>query len=95
MPEIVTTRFVPEGGKVVGLPAKIGRIDTYNDSSPATGEKFTIAVVGSGETTEHVVLSTPLESGEIEDGSQILASYIGANKIWYAIPKDAYGGGGE
>jgi len=95
MAEIVTMRFVPKSGKVVDLPAKIGRIDTYNDSSPATGEKFTIAVVGSGETTEHVVLRTPFESGEIVGGSQILASYIGGNEIWYAIPKDVYGGGSE
>jgi hypothetical protein len=92
MPEIEATRFVPESGKVVELPAKIGRIDTYNDSSPARGVQFTIAVVGSGETEEYVLLNTPLESGEIEDGSQILAAYIGADKLWYAIPRAAYGG---
>jgi len=95
MPEIEATRFVPDSGKVVGLPAKIGRIDTYNDSSPASGVQFTISVVGSGETEEYVLLSTSLKSGEIEDGAQILASYIGADKIWYAIPRAAYDGGSE
>lgn len=92
MTEIETARFVPEEGDVVNLPETVGRVNIFNDSGPASGERFVIAVVGRGDTEEHVLLSTPLESGDIEEGAQILATYVSANKLWYAVPLDAYGG---
>lgn len=95
MTEIEISRFVPEEGDVVELPETVGRVDTYNDSAPASGERFTIAVVGRGVPEEHVLLSTPLESGEIEDGAQVLAAYVSSNELWYAVPKTAYGAGGN
>lgn len=91
MTDIETARFVPEEGETVELPETVGRVDTFNDSGPASGERFVIAVVGRGDTEEHVLLSTPLESGEIEDGAQVLATYVSANKIWYAVPLEVYG----
>ena len=90
MSEIKVTRFQPAEGETVELPKKVGRVDTRNDSSPASGERFSIAVVGRGETEEHVLLSAPLESGEIQDNAQILATYLSGGKVWYAVPREAW-----
>lgn len=86
---------INEEGDIIDLPENIGRVDTFHDNSPSGGVNFEMAVVGNGETEEHVLLKAVGEDPNVEDGAQILAADVERMELWYAIPLAAYGGGSE
>ncbi|MFC7026826.1 hypothetical protein ACFQJ5_03265 [Halomicroarcula sp. GCM10025324] len=84
---------MPEEGDVVELPETVGRVDSWHDyRGAASGTRFEMTVVGSGELAEYVLLSTSIGASEIEDGAQVLAADVEHAAVWYAVPRSAYGG---
>lgn len=94
MTEIQKTTFTPRVGAVVELPTEIGRKDCYRygGGNGANGH-LGATVVGTGGTTEYVVLRFDDDETTLPEGAEILGADVYQDTVWYAVPRSAYGGG--
>ncbi|KAA9401795.1 hypothetical protein Har1130_03205 [Haloarcula sp. CBA1130] len=94
MSEIFSTVFSPSVGSTVELPSEFGRKDCGHFGGGQQGDgTFKISVVGRGEKSEYVVLSTDVGRTEVADRAEILGTDVADEKLYYAVPRSAYGGG--
>jgi len=91
MPEIYTTRFKAESGKTVELPSKVGRKDIGRYGGGAYGDgTLQVAIVGTGEIDEYVVLEVSEGHSTIPDGAEIIGTDVASGATYYAVPREVY-----
>lgn len=82
----------PEVGAVVELPEEMGRktVQRYGGGNGATGH-VAATVVGTGGTTEYVVLRFSDDEATLPDGAEILGADVYRDAVWFVVPREMYG----
>lgn len=97
MSEYQVVTFNPREGQKVDIPENVGRARIAMGPPSASGRHALATVVGSGEPVEMVCLSTREDTVDLADGAVVLGVEIPDNshaepRLWYCLPRSAYGG---
>lgn len=82
------TVVTPDDGKTVTLPSDIHkkavkRDDTYRH----------LTAIGGADEQEYVLLSDDSGVTDLPDGAEVFGVDPRTQRLWYAMPRSAYGGG--